>query len=102
MSTSWEERKLQALRQHEEAKRAINLAREKSQRNRIEQEYRNDGVEELTIVGGVDDAYGGEEGREDEESETSIHFPQLAQHQPQLPESPYLAYAAPSLHNPSK
>ncbi|GAA5967021.1 hypothetical protein JCM3765_003682 [Sporobolomyces pararoseus] len=100
MSASWEDRKLQALRQHEEAKRAINLAREKSQRHRLEQDYRDDGVEELKTSQqsghSAFDAYGGEE-EEEEESETSIHFPQLAQDsQAQLPESPYLAYAAPS------
>ncbi|GAA5990994.1 hypothetical protein JCM5350_002002 [Sporobolomyces pararoseus] len=100
MSSSWEDRKLQALRQHEEAKRAINLAREKSKRNRLEQDYRDDGVEELKTMDQTAhtdfDAYGGEE-EEGEGSESSIHFPQLAQDsQAQPPESPYLAYAAPS------
>ncbi|GAA5897449.1 uncharacterized protein JCM6883_006702 [Sporobolomyces salmoneus] len=102
MSSSWEERKIQAMRQHEEAKRAIDLAREQSRRNRVDQEYRNDGVEELRqsrrVNAESDNAYGGEE--EDQENETSIHFPQLAS-ETQLPESPYLAYAAPSPPQPS-
>ncbi|GAA6021579.1 hypothetical protein JCM11491_000263 [Sporobolomyces phaffii] len=104
MSASWEDRKLLGLRQHEEAKRAINLAREQSQRIREERDTGggDTSVEELRSIvgddGGENGAYGGEE---EEENEASIHFAAVALPD-DLPESPYLAYAAPSppTHSP--
>ncbi|GAA5876919.1 hypothetical protein JCM16303_006336 [Sporobolomyces ruberrimus] len=99
MSASWEDRKLHGLRQQEEAKRAINLAREQSQRIRIDREFGDNEVEELRLSRREEEneAYGGEE---EEQEETSIHFPSTSQ---ALPESPYLAYTAspPLPSNPS-
>lgn len=102
MSASWEGRKMYGMKQHEEARRAITIAREQSQRGRMERDQGHADVEELKEevptrqrYASEEGAYGGEEDGEEE----SIHFPQSSQQQhsvSQEEETPYLAYAAPS------
>ncbi|GAA5889125.1 hypothetical protein JCM6882_009748 [Rhodosporidiobolus microsporus] len=62
MSSSWEDRQKHGFRQHEEAKRAIALARSKSQRAVAERHGRRE----------VEDEHGVEELRDDEEDERIV------------------------------
>ena len=100
MSASWEGRKMYGMRQHEEARRAITIAREQSQRGRLERDQGNADVEELKGDVSSRQRYASEEGAyggEDEGEEESIHFPGSSQYPVSTEEeSPYLAYAAPS------
>ncbi|GAA5914682.1 hypothetical protein JCM5296_001978 [Sporobolomyces johnsonii] len=86
LSTSWEDRQQHGWQQHEEARRAIALARNKSQQRREERDLGN-GVEELREPSpalprqGEWSGYGGE-AVDETEAVRSLHFPQLA---PALP-----------------